>query len=145
MIEQRYLTIARQASNNGASATYLDPVPLAECTGRAVACQAACPADANRSGCVQGCTNFYACGTAQAPSSFLQTQNENDQPSYNGPPPPAPSASPSTSVTNTTSNTNTNTNTTTTNKQSWAGKTDPRFEIACLLSFSTALLAQVYF
>ncbi|KAI8584317.1 hypothetical protein K450DRAFT_219292 [Umbelopsis ramanniana AG] len=120
-------------SNNGSNATYLDPVSFAECNGKSIACSAACPADAQRSTCVQSCTNFYSCGTSKAPASYLQTGNQNDTPAYNGPPPPASSsASPSSAI---------NTATTTIiSKQSLAYKFDVRFEMAGFAAI-TALLA----
>ncbi|CAO3662779.1 unnamed protein product [Umbelopsis ramanniana] len=119
--------------SNGSNATYLNPVPFAECNGKSIACTAACPADALRSTCVQACTNYYSCGTAKAPTSYLQTGGENDTPAYNGPPPPASSsATPSSSTNNAIS--------TVSSKQSLAYKFDVRLEMAGFAAI-TGLLA----
>ncbi|KAG2182244.1 hypothetical protein INT43_007171 [Umbelopsis isabellina] len=124
------------ANNNAANATYLEPVTLAECNGKFVACQAVCPADANRSTCVQACTSKWACGTANSPPSYLQTQSATDQPSYDGPP-PAPAPAPSNS---------TQTNSTapiSTAKASSSQKMDIRHEFVALLPMVLLALFQV--
>ncbi|KAH8550554.1 hypothetical protein BGW37DRAFT_497371 [Umbelopsis sp. PMI_123] len=121
--------------NNSSNGTYLDPVPFAECTGKEVACQGACPADSTRATCVQTCTNYYACGTSNAPPSYLQTANANEQPSYNGPPTSASPSSASSSVTNSSP---------TPSKQSSAFKFDVGLKLTGLAAI-TALLAHIYF
>jgi hypothetical protein len=39
----------------------------------------------NPSTCAATCNAYYQCGTDKAPPSYLQTENPNDPPSYNGP------------------------------------------------------------
>jgi hypothetical protein len=41
----------------------------------------------NPSTCAATCNAYYQCGTDKAPPSYLQTENPNDTPSYNGPKP----------------------------------------------------------
>lgn len=40
----------------------------------------------NPSTCAATCNAYYQCDTDKAPPSYLQTENPNDTPSYNGPP-----------------------------------------------------------
>jgi hypothetical protein len=112
----------------------LNPVPLAECNGKFVSCQAACIPDANRSNCVQACTIKWACGTANSPPSYLETPSVTDQPSYNGPP-PAPA--------NTTTQTNSTAPVNPTKANS-GQQMDMRHEVVVLLlPFVLLTLAQV--
>jgi len=75
---------------------------------------------------VQACTNYYSCGTPNAPASYLQTQNANDVPSYNGPPPAASSSSSPSNMPSTTTSNGT--------QQSWAVKIDAKWEMALIIS-----------
>ncbi|KAG2211512.1 hypothetical protein INT46_008641 [Mucor plumbeus] len=64
---------------------FLWPVVQAECSGKAQDCQKICNKDTvNPSTCAATCNAYYQCDTEKAPPSYLQTENPNDTPSYNG-------------------------------------------------------------
>lgn len=65
---------------------YLWPVAESECAGKAQECQMICSKDTvHPATCAATCNSYYQCGTERAPPSYLQTENPEDEPSYDGP------------------------------------------------------------
>ncbi|RUS25579.1 hypothetical protein BC938DRAFT_471942 [Jimgerdemannia flammicorona] len=90
---------------------YSWPIVQEECTGRSQACQMSClvPKGVPDVGkCQIACNQYYQCGSANAPKSYLETNSPTDTPLYFA---PVVSNTSNTSTTNTTTNTSTTTKT----------------------------------
>ncbi|RUP48689.1 hypothetical protein BC936DRAFT_144169 [Jimgerdemannia flammicorona] len=86
---------------------YSWPIVQEECTGRSQACQMSClvPKGVPDVGkCQIACNQYYQCGSANAPKSYLETNSPTDTPLYFA---PVVSNTSNTSTTNTTTNTST--------------------------------------